>query len=207
MTYVIAATGNAHKVAELGSLFREFGIDVISKKDAEVIVPEPEETGKTFGENALIKARAVFEFCGKTTVADDSGLEVDALGGAPGIFSARFSEKHGKTRVSSESVDTSNNRLLLDLLKDVPPKKRTARFVCAIALLHENGETIEVKGICEGCIAESPSGNGGFGYDPLFIPNEYAAEGRTFAQLSETEKNEISHRGRALAELRKRLTL
>jgi XTP/dITP diphosphohydrolase len=201
MTHVVAATGNAHKIAELSSLFRDFGIEVVSKKDA----PEAEETGKTFEENALIKARAVFGFCGKMTVADDSGLEVDALDGAPGIFSARFSEKYGDAHMSSESVDASNNKLLLKLLKDVPPEKRTARFVCAIALLTEDGAPIEVSGICEGHIAESPSGNDGFGYDPLFIPNEYAAEGRTFAQLSETEKNAISHRGKALAELRKRM--
>jgi len=206
MTYVIAATGNAHKIEELSSLFGEFGVDVLSKKGAGITAPDPEETGATFEENALIKARSVFEICGNATVADDSGLQVDALDGAPGIFSARFSEKYGYDEsVSSVSVDTANNKLLLELLKDIPAEKRTARFVCAIALLPESGEPIVVRGVCEGRIAEAPAGEDGFGYDPLFIANEYAPSGRTFAELSADEKNRISHRGKALELLRKKM--
>jgi XTP/dITP diphosphohydrolase len=204
MTYVVAATGNAHKIEELIPLFGEFGVEVVSKTQAGVSAPDPEETGATFEENSLIKARSVFEICGKSTVADDSGLQVDALDGEPGIFSARFSEKYG-VDLSSISIDAANNELLLELLKNVPENKRTARFVCAIALLTEDSEPIVVRGVCEGRIANAPAGEEGFGYDPIFIPNEYALSERTFAQLSADEKNRISHRGKALELLRERL--
>jgi XTP/dITP diphosphohydrolase len=204
MRRVIAATGNAHKVVELSALFAAFGREVVSKKDAGIMAPDPEEVGLTFEENALIKARAVFDACGEITVADDSGLEVDALDGAPGIYSARYAERYSNSKALSG--DEENNKLLLKLLADVQDGKRTARFVCAIALMAPHREPLVVRGVCEGCIAMSPAGREGFGYDPLFIPNEYAAEGLTFAQLSESEKNKVSHRGKALAMLAEKLS-
>jgi XTP/dITP diphosphohydrolase len=218
---VVAATGNAHKITELRSLFGAFGMEVVSKRDAGVTAPDPEETGATFEENALAKAQAVFAQCGEATVADDSGLEVDALGGVPGIYSARFFEMWAREMLSGllgvghddeevndampklfkrhGGVSAANNRLLLRLLQGVPPESRTARFICAIAFIEDGREPLVVRGVCEGCIAMGPSGTEGFGYDPLFIPDEYAAEGLTFAQLPAADKNRISHRGRALA--------
>jgi XTP/dITP diphosphohydrolase len=190
-------------------------MEVVSKREAGVTAPDPEETGLTFEENALIKARFVFDARRCITVADDSGLEVDALDGAPGIYSARFAEWFARSTpligyaagdAGAESTDAANNRLLLRLLAGVPAERRTARFVCAIALLIPGRAAAVVRGVCEGRIAEKPAGREGFGYDPLFVPNEYAAEGLTFAQLSESEKNGISHRGRALALLAERMS-
>ncbi|MDR1068690.1 MAG: RdgB/HAM1 family non-canonical purine NTP pyrophosphatase [Clostridiales Family XIII bacterium] len=223
---VVAATGNSHKITELRSLFGSFGVEVVSKREAGVTAPDPEETGVTFEENAIAKAQAVFACCGEATVADDSGLEVDALGGDPGIYSARFFEMSARgmpggifgaesdDEVNDEmpalfkqdgGVDAANNRLLLRCLKDVPPESRTARFVCAIAFIESGKEPLAIRGVCEGRIADRPSGTEGFGYDPLFIPDEYASEGLTFAQLTEADKNRISHRGRALALLAEKL--
>ncbi|MDR2609962.1 MAG: RdgB/HAM1 family non-canonical purine NTP pyrophosphatase [Clostridiales Family XIII bacterium] len=206
MRRVIAATGNAHKITELRALFAAFDVEVVSKRDAGVAAPDPEETGLTFEENALLKARAVFDVCGEMTIADDSGLEVDALRGAPGIYSARFAERYAEKSGLDGYGDAANNALLLKLLAGIPAEQRTARFVCAIACIGPGREPLTVRGVCEGYIAQGPAGREGFGYDPLFIPREYAAEGRTFAQLPETGKNAISHRGRALALLAESLS-
>jgi XTP/dITP diphosphohydrolase len=157
----------------------------------------PEETGETYAENARIKARAARLLeRPMATLADDSGLEVDALEGAPGIHSARY----GGVR----TTDQRNIMKLLDELKEVPEEKRTARFVCHIVYLDEEGSEITAEGICEGRIALVPRGLGGFGYDPVFLPNE-AGDGRTMAELSPEEKNRVSHRGKALRALREKL--
>ena len=206
---LVAATGNKHKIVEISETLAPFGFEVISKDDAGAAKIEPEETGLTFEENAIIKAKAIMQEVNLPTIADDSGLEVDALNGAPGIYSARFyavaigDEKPYEVLISEPEITETNNEKLLRLLKDIPLEKRTARFVCAIALLRpDTNEPIVVRGICEGKIDFAPSGEGGFGYDPLFIPNEYADEGLSFAALTSVQKNMISHRGRALEALR-----
>ncbi|MBO8141774.1 MAG: RdgB/HAM1 family non-canonical purine NTP pyrophosphatase [Firmicutes bacterium] len=156
--------------------------------------PEVEETGSTFAENARLKAEAAARHTGLWAVADDSGLVVDALGGRPGVLSARFA--------GPGATDEANNRLLLELLASVPPERRTARFVCAIAIAAPGGRTWVDEGVCEGLVAMAPRGDGGFGYDPLFV---VAGLGKTFAELSTGEKNRISHRAKALAKARARL--
>jgi XTP/dITP diphosphohydrolase len=157
----------------------------------------PEETGETYAENARIKARAArLPERPMATLADDSGLEVDALGGAPGIHSARY----GGVR----TTDQRNIMKLLDELKDVSEDQRSARFICHIAYLDEEGSEITAEGVCEGRIALAPRGRGGFGYDPVFLPNDID-DGRTMAELSPEEKNRLSHRGRALRALREKL--
>jgi XTP/dITP diphosphohydrolase len=157
----------------------------------------PEETGETYAENARIKAQAArLPERPMATLADDSGLEVDALGGAPGIHSARY----GGVR----TTDQRNIMKLLDALKDVSEDQRSARFVCHIAYLDEEGSEITAEGVCEGRIALTPHGRGGFGYDPVFLPNEID-DGRTMAELSPEEKNRLSHRGKALRALREKL--
>jgi XTP/dITP diphosphohydrolase len=161
------------------------------------IAEVPEETGTTYAENARIKAHAARLLeRPMATLADDSGLEVDALNGAPGIHSARY----GGIR----TTDQRNIMKLLDELKDVPAEQRTARFVCHVVYLDEEGSELTAEGICEGRIATSPRGLGGFGYDPVFLPSEIS-DGRTMAELSPEEKNRLSHRGKALRALREKL--
>lgn len=195
---LILATRNQGKVRELREPLARFGFDVKSLPDD---FPEIPETGTTFEENALIKARAVAEALGVPAVADDSGIEVDALGGAPGVYSARYSldwpEREG------ESTDDRNNRKLLAELEGVSAEKRTARFRCCMALVYPSSwenrpADLVVSGAWEGSIAFAPSGSNGFGYDPLFID---PASGRTGAELSREEKMACSHRGKALARL------
>lgn len=147
----------------------------------------PEEDQQTFAANAAKKAEAVSLFTGRVAMADDSGLEVDALGGRPGVRSARYAGPEGDY--------SANNRMLLQELQGVPPEKRTARFVCAIAVAVPGDQTYVVEENCPGRIAEKPDGQGGFGYDPLFI---YEPAGITFARMKPAEKNAVSHRGRAL---------
>jgi XTP/dITP diphosphohydrolase len=154
----------------------------------------PEETGQTYAENALGKARAAAQLTGALALGDDSGLEVDALGGAPGLHTARF----GGPGLS----DTDRWKLLLERLRDVAPARRTARFRCAIALAGPGQAEKVVEGVVEGVIAEAPRGRGGFGYDPVFF---YPPLGRTFAELSAAEKQRVSHRGRALEAARRLL--
>ena len=186
------ATKNAHKMQEFKTIFSGTGIDLICETDLENTLPEPEENGTTFEENALIKAKEGMMHTGYPSIADDSGLCVDYLDGKPGIYSARYAGEHGD--------DAANNRKLLSKLNGVPEEKRTARFVCAIACVFPDGRQFTVKGTVEGKIAFSVSGNGGFGYDPLFI-----SELGCFGEISAEEKNSISHRAMAIKEFKKEL--
>jgi XTP/dITP diphosphohydrolase len=162
------------------------GLTLLSLDDVAPFDDAP-ETGATFEENALAKARDAFSATGLACVADDSGLEVDALNGMPGVLSARWSGMHGQ--------DDANTALLLAQLHDVPDERRRAAFVSACALVSGSGETV-VRGVWPGRIARKPRGNGGFGYDPVFLPE---GSSRTVAELTPAEKDEVSHRGRALA--------
>jgi len=187
---IVLATHNAKKRAELARILAPLGHTL-----ADVPLSDVEETGLTFEENARLKAESGCRESGLPCVGDDSGLCVDALDGAPGVFSARFSGVHGD--------DGANIAKLLDLMKDVPEASRTARFVCAICCLFPDGREITLRGTCEGKIAFEPAGAGGFGYDPVFLPME--APGRTMAQLAPEVKDRLSHRGRALALLAEQL--
>ena len=191
---LILATRNQGKVRELRDPLARFGFDVQSLPED---FPEIEENGTTFEENALIKARAVANALGVAAAADDSGLEVDALGGAPGVYSARYSEDW--PAVEGESKDERNNRKLLAELEGVPAEKRTARFRCCMALVIPGGEEIVVSGAWEGSIGFKKAGANGFGYDPLF--NLEDIPGKRMAELVPEEKNAISHRRRALDDL------
>jgi XTP/dITP diphosphohydrolase len=157
---------------------------------------EPEEDADTFEGNALIKARAAHEHTGLAALADDSGLVVDALGGAPGVFSARYAGVHGD--------DDANNAKVLAELEGVPDEERTARFACCIAFVDEDGTEITATGTIEGRIAHGLAGDGGFGYDPMFLPDHFNGE-KTLAQVTQDEKNAISHRGNALRALKEKL--
>ena len=193
-TRLIVATGNAGKLREIGAIFGDFPLQLLTMKDFWNPLPAIEESGSTFAENAGIKADWVFKRTGLWSLGDDSGLSVDALGGAPGIRSARFA--------GDQSDMEENKRKLLDELAGVPPSRRTARFVCAMALRIDAETLLETEGICEGTIIDTPRGSGGFGYDPLFVPG---GSDRTFAELGGSEKHAISHRGRALRNLKERL--
>lgn len=190
MKTIIAASSNAHKIKEIQAIMKKFGMTVIPRNEAGVPDFEIEEDGETFEENSLKKASEIMKATGKTTIADDSGLMVDYLGGAPGVYSARFA--------GEECDDTKNNEKLLKLLKGIPAKSRGAKFVSVITLIFADGNTIVARGECKGRIIEAPTGENGFGYDPLFVPEGY---NKTFAQLSEDEKNSISHRAKALEKL------
>ena len=181
------ATKNGHKVEEFKRIFEPLGIETVS--EGELVgagqAPEPEETGKTFSENALIKARAGCLFSGLPTVADDTGLCVAALSGAPGIYSARYAGVHGDS--------AANNEKLLKELKGVPESERGAYFECAVACVFPDGREFVVTGRCDGKIAEEAAGNGGFGYDCLFI-----SEVGRFSLITGEKKDSVSHRGKAL---------
>ena len=168
------------------------GVSVFTADEKNITLREVEETGKTFEENAMLKAVSGCEDSGMPCVADDSGLCVDALDGAPGIYSARFGGEHGN--------DAKNNEKLLELLKAVPDEKRTARFVSCVCCVFPDGRTLTVRGEVEGIIGHEPKGQNGFGYDPLFYVGDKA-----FAELSGEEKDKISHRGNALRKLVKEL--
>ncbi|GAA4628073.1 RdgB/HAM1 family non-canonical purine NTP pyrophosphatase [Cellulomonas oligotrophica] len=190
---LVLATHNAHKVGELRAILHPALPDlpeaaVVGARD--VHAPEPVEDGVTFEENALIKARALAAATGLVAVADDSGLAVDVLGGAPGIFSARWAGRHGD--------DAANLALLLAQLADIAPAHRGARFVCAAALVTPDGHEHVVRGTLEGTLATAPRGSHGFGYDPVLVPR---GQERTCAELSPQEKNAISHRGQAFRAL------
>ena len=185
LTELVLASGNQGKIAEFQRLLEGLDIQVHSMKEYPEI-GEIIEDGASFAENALIKARAVCKATGKAALADDSGLMVDALDGAPGIYSARFAgEQHD---------DAANNAKLLQLLEPVADADRTGRFFCAIAIVLPDGREYTVEGTCPGMILRELKGQGGFGYDPLFYVPDM---GKTFAQLSMEEKNRISHRGHA----------
>lgn len=190
---LVLATHNVHKIAELRDILAPQlpGLDPASVVGAgDVGAPEPVEDGVTFAENALIKARALAAATGLPAVADDSGLAVDVLGGAPGIFSARWAGRHGD--------DRANLELLLAQLADVPAAHRGARFVCAAALVVPGGGEVVESGTMPGTLLTEPRGTGGFGYDPILQPD---GETRSAAELSPAEKNAISHRGKAFRAL------
>jgi XTP/dITP diphosphohydrolase len=185
MRPLLLATTNQHKLDEYRAIFSDLPFRVLSLHDIH-LDQDVEETGSTFAENAELKARAYANASGMLTLADDSGLEIDALGGAPGVYSARFAGK--------ETSYAERFRLILEQLKALPMEQRTARFRCAIALVEPSGFTRIVEGEIEGVIAASPQGENGFGYDPIFLVPEL---GKTTAELKPEEKNRISHRGRA----------
>ena len=191
---IIFATGNAGKMREIREILADFGGEMLSMKEAGIST-DAEENGASYEENALIKARAVAEKAGDAVVlADDSGLEIDALGGEPGIYSARYLGEDTSYRVK--------NANLIERLAGVPEEKRTARFVCAIAAVLPDGRELVTKAAVEGRIGYEEKGEGGFGYDPIFYVPEF---GRTTAELSEEEKNQISHRGKALRLMKEEL--
>ena len=191
---IVAASRNRHKIEEIEAITKKYGMSIISRDEAGVPPVEIDEDGETFEENSLKKAGEIMKLCGRITLADDSGLMVDYLGGAPGVYSARFAGEDGN--------DEQNNAKLLKLLEGVPPEERTAKFVSVITMVYPDGTVISVRGECHGRIINEPTGDGGFGYDPLFVPDGYE---KTFAQLTAEEKNVISHRAAALAELEKLL--
>ena len=184
---LLIASRNQKKKKELQQILSDLNFELLSLDDLPPL-PEVEEDGMTFTENAIKKAVTVARQTGLLTLADDSGLSVDALQGAPGVFSARYS--------GPEANDEKNNQKLLRALEDIPDADRSARFVCVIALASPDGQVQTVEGSCEGRIDHILKGNAGFGYDPLFIPEGFEV---SFAQLEPSIKNTISHRGKALA--------
>ncbi|WP_154180695.1 XTP/dITP diphosphatase [Vibrio furnissii] len=190
MKKIVLATGNQGKVREMADLLADFGFDVVAQ--SEFNVSEVAETGTTFIENAIIKARHAAKETGLPAIADDSGLEVDALDGAPGVYSARYAGEH--------ATDQQNLAKLLDTMKDVPEAQRTARFHCVLVLMrHENDPTpLVCHGSWEGRILTEAHGSNGFGYDPIFfVPEDNCAS----AQLEPARKKQLSHRGQALKKL------
>ena len=180
----VLATHNPGKLREMGEILKDFGIEVVSPRDLGITV-DVEETGTTFAENAMLKAKAICQAAGLPAIADDSGLCVDALNGAPGVYSARY---------GGEGLDDKGRYLLLlSSLRGAPT--RAAHFACAVACAFPNGDTLTAEGRCDGSIAYAPLGDGGFGYDPVFL---LPGTGKTFGQLSQEEKSAVSHRGRAL---------
>lgn len=180
---IIAATKNKNKLREFGEILK--GFEIISQEEAGVDI-DVEETGTTFEENSYLKAKAIYDITGITTIADDSGLCVDALNGEPGVYSARY---------GGEGYDDKGRvQLLLKNMKDVPNEERTARFVCVITLVGDEG-VLTARGECEGRIDYEPKGENGFGYDPVFYVDRFE---KTLAEVTPEEKNSISHRGKAL---------
>jgi XTP/dITP diphosphohydrolase len=192
---LVMATRNPGKVRELREILQDLGVTLLSLADFPEL-PEIPEDGATFAENAAAKATAVARLTGRPALADDSGLVVDALGGRPGIFSARYAQDVTTPR---PPTDADNWRKLLREMQDVPREARQARFVCEIALALPDGRTFRVHGECQGMIALEPRGDQGFGYDPVFWVPEY---GGTMAELGPMVKNRISHRARALTAFR-----
>ena len=186
---IIVASKNAHKVKELSEMLALADIELVSLRDMG-FEGEIEENGSTFEENALIKARAACAAYRLPALADDSGLCVDALGGEPGIYSARYASADGEN-----ADDAANVEKLLSKLTDVPDQQRTGRFICAIALALPDGTETVVSGACEGVITREIHGDGGFGYDPVFFYEPY---GKTFGETSDKEKNAVSHRAAAV---------
>lgn len=198
---ICAASNNAGKLKELRRILERMGHEVKSLRELGIEL-DPEETGTTFAENARIKAEAFCKASGLPTVADDSGLCVDALHGAPGVYSARYAGHHGD--------DAANNAKLLQEMRQVPAENRTARFVSAVCFILPNGRELLVEGECPGTVAFSETGTNGFGYDPLFVPDRVGLPDgstventahRSYAELADGEKDAISHRGRAMEKL------
>ena len=192
MREFIIATNNSHKVVEIERILSPLGITAVTAKEKGVDLGDVAEDGDTFKANAYIKAKHAFDLCHQPVIADDSGLCVDALGGRPGVYSARYGGEDARPLVKIS--------LLLDELKDVPDEKRSAHFTCAVCCILDEDTVIEVEGRCEGMIAYEISGDGGFGYDPVFV-----VDGRSFASLTAEEKDHYSHRGDALHKLRDKL--
>lgn len=192
---VVLASANAGKLRELAALAAPFGWELVTQQV--LGIASAAETGATFSDNALIKARHAASASGLPALADDSGIEVDALGGRPGVHSARYAGEH--------ATDRQNLEKLLAELREVPPERRTARYRCVIAYVRgaDDATPIFARGSWEGRIAAAPRGTGGFGYDPIFLPGD--SGGRTAAELGREEKDVVSHRARALAALRERL--
>ena len=191
---IIIATHNKHKLAEMSRILSPMGYEVVTDTDLGIELLDVEENGETFLDNARIKAESGCKESGLPCIADDSGLCVDALDGAPGVFSARYSGVHGD--------DDGNNRKLLAELEGVPTEKRTAHFACAICVSFPDGSEVTATGKCEGYIGYEKKGTNGFGYDPLFMVGD-----RSLAEMSAEEKDAISHRGNALKELQKILPI
>lgn len=190
---IIAATNNKGKIAEIGAILGSLGHEIVNLKEMGITI-DVEETGTTFEENALIKARAVFEMTGLSVLADDSGLCVDALGGAPGVYSARYAGEGASDEMLVEK--------LLKNMQGVEKEKRGAHFVSVVALIMPDGRELVAKGVADGYITDAPMGEGGFGYDPVFCSTE---TGKTYASMTSEEKNMISHRYRALVNLKQKL--
>lgn len=187
---LVLATNNEDKIREIRHLLDDLPVTIMTRDDF-LEFPDIEETGSTLEENAILKAKAISEFCDLPALADDSGLEVDALNGAPGIFSSRY---------AGENVTyADNNRKLLAELRGIPHEKRTARFRCVIAVCWGGDEVETAQGMAEGFITEDSAGISGFGYDPVF---HYPPAGKRFSEMSVEEKNLVSHRGKALQETR-----
>ncbi len=191
---IVAASRNKHKIEEIEAITSKFGMKLISRDEAGIPKFEIEEDGKTFEENSFKKANEIMKICGYTTLADDSGLMADYLGGAPGVYSARFA--------GEKADDEANNRKLLKLLENVDGSDRNAKFVSVITMVFPDGSSLVARGECHGRILREAAGENGFGYDPLFVPDGYD---KSFAQLSPEEKNRISHRAAALVELERLL--
>ena len=192
---IVISTGNAHKLEEIGAILRDLDYNIYSLKDVNLGNLDIEENGKTFEHNALIKARTVAKLTNKITIADDSGLEVDAIGKKPGIYSARYAGEN--------ATDEENREKLLKALKNTPISHRSGRFVCCIAVVFPDGKEFVVRGTCEGTIAFEEKGKNGFGYDSLFLVDNY---NKTFAELPAAVKNGISHRAKALELMKEELS-
>lgn len=193
MRRIVFATGNVGKLREIKNIMADLPVEVVSMKEAG-IEAEIEETGETFEENAKIKAQAVAAHTDDIVLADDSGLEIDYLNKEPGVYSARYLGENTSYEIKNQTI--------LDRLSGVEKEKRTARFVCAIAAVLPNKETLVTRETIEGYIGEKPAGENGFGYDPIFYVEEYQC---STAELSEEQKNAISHRGKALRAMKKLL--
>lgn len=187
---LIIASNNEGKIKEYKEILEPLGYEVISQKEAGINLEIP-ETGTSYKENALLKAQGIYEITKTAVLSDDSGLSIDFLDGAPGLYSARF---------KSELPQKEKNQYILDEMKNA--NDRRASFVCSICFIFESGEKIEVQGICNGQITKEIRGEGGFGFDPIFIPDGYD---KTFSELGHEEKNKISHRAKAIKELVKKL--
>lgn len=196
MQKVILASRNKGKIREIGAILSKYGMEVISRDDAGIPPFEVEETGDTFEENSYIKAKAILDIAGVPTIADDSGIMVEALNGEPGVYSARFA--------GEGCTPFDNNVKLLELLKDVPDEERGASFVSVITMLYPDGRKLVARGEVHGTLIREMRGENGFGYDPLFIPDSY---NETFGEMSPEEKNKISHRANSLIRLEELISL
>ena len=207
MKTIVAATRNEHKIKEIEAITQQFGMKIISRDAAGVPKIEIPEDGDTFEENSRLKAVGIMKLCNEITIADDSGLEVDCLGKAPGVYSARFAAFDGLRPEEGESdspdtSDESNNRKLMRLIEGRPFEECTARFVSVITMAFPDGREISVRGEVEGHVIPEERGKSGFGYDPMFIPEGYD---KTFGELGQDIKNQLSHRAKALIALSEKL--